>query len=130
MQTLGKIIKGILGIIAGVFLLSLFMGLCRVATTDPHADPGTETKSASASIVDALVDPQMDSLHDKVYRDSIEQYEALKQAGISNKNDRITLCTYAGMVVAAAVQAKDTEAIKKWKAIEKKDCRKAGMPFH
>lgn len=130
MQTLGKIVKGILGIIAGVFLLSMFVGLCSVANTDPYADPGTETKSASASLVDALVDPQMNAIEDKVLRDSIEQYNLIKQAGITNRNDRMQLCTYAGMVVAAAVQAKNAEALKEWKAIEKNDCRKAGMPFH
>jgi hypothetical protein len=37
-------------------------------------------------------------------------------------------CVHAGFVSAAFIQAKDEDSYKRWKAIEKTDCARAGVP--
>jgi hypothetical protein len=79
-------------------------------------------KPAAQSPLAAIL-PTMGDLEKQVAADSVAQYETAKAVG-----DAMTMCTYAGMVVAAFIQAKDAEKAKAWKAIEKADCAKAGMP--
>ena len=71
---------------------------------------------------DAAVDAQMDSTYDKVSEDMIAQYEIAKKQG-----DAVQTCVQAGMVSAAYLQAQDETKYNEWKAIEKSDCKAAGI---
>lgn len=64
----------------------------------------------------------MRDIENKVARDSVEQYEIAKRQG-----DPMMVCVQAGMVSAAWLQAKNEPEYKKWKDIEKDDCKKAGL---
>jgi len=72
---------------------------------------------------DQLVDQQMSDIHDKVARDAVEQYDIAKRQG-----DPIQTCVQAGIVSAAYLQAKDEGSYNTWKAIERADCARAGLP--
>jgi len=65
----------------------------------------------------------MAGIHQKVAKDAIDQYELTKKHGTL-----IERCVHAQMVGAAFLQAKDEENYVAWKAVEKADCAKAGMP--
>ncbi|MEI6707626.1 MAG: hypothetical protein WCK96_10885 [Methylococcales bacterium] len=71
----------------------------------------------------AMADVGMSGAYTKVINDSIDQYNITKRG-----DNKIEVCVHAGMVSAAFLQAKDEAGYKKWKAIEKNDCKKAGMP--
>lgn len=64
----------------------------------------------------------MRDIENKVARDAVEQYEIAKRQG-----DPMMVCVQAGMVSAAWLQAKNEPEYKKWKDIEKDDCKKAGL---
>lgn len=70
------------------------------------------------------VDTGLQDIHDKVAVDAVDQYEIVKRTG-----GAVERCTYAGMVVAAYVQAKDDASVVKWRAAQKADCDDAGVPF-
>lgn len=65
----------------------------------------------------------MGGMYQKVADDSIDQYELTKKHG-----SKIEICVHAGMVAAAFLQAKSEAKYAEWKAVEKADCAKAGMP--
>lgn len=65
----------------------------------------------------------MQDIENQVARDSVAQYEIAKR-----DSNPIQTCVQAGMVVAAFLQAKDEPNVRKWQAIEKVDCARAGMP--
>ena len=71
---------------------------------------------------DQAVDAQMDSTYDKVSSDMVAQYDIAKKQG-----DPMQTCVQAGMVSAAYLQAKDEAKYNEWKAIEKTDCKAAGI---
>lgn len=71
---------------------------------------------------DAAVDAQMDNTYDKVSEDMVAQYEIAKKQG-----DKMQTCVQAGMVSAAYLQAQDEAKYNEWKAIEKTDCKAAGI---
>ena len=71
---------------------------------------------------DQAVEAQMDSTYDKVSSDMVAQYDIAKKQG-----DPIQTCVQAGMVSAAYLQAKDEAKYDEWKAIEKTDCKAAGI---
>lgn len=73
--------------------------------------------------MDSHVASEMQRIEDQVAQDSVKQYEIAKRGG-----DAMQACVYAGMVVAAFLQAKDEPNYRKWQAIEKGDCAGAGMP--
>lgn len=54
---------------------------------------------------------------------TIQQYELVKKSGSPMER-----CTYASLVVAAAVQATDEQAHGKWKQVEADECKAAGVP--
>lgn len=89
-------------------------------------EPVQEEARKKESLLDkaqsAVTDIGMDGLYTKVINDSIDQYNITKRGG-----NAIEICVQAGMVSAAFLQAKDEAGYKKWKDIEKKDCKKAGM---
>lgn len=71
---------------------------------------------------DQAVEAQMDSTYDKVSSDMVAQYDIAKKQG-----DAMQTCVQAGMVSAAYLQAKDEVKYNEWKAIEKTDCKAAGI---
>ena len=71
---------------------------------------------------DAATDMQMDKVHNKVADDMVAQYEIAKKQG-----DAMQTCVQAGMVSAAYLQAQDEAKYNEWKAIEKTDCKVAGI---
>ena len=71
---------------------------------------------------DQAAEAQMDSTYDKVSSDMVAQYDIAKKQG-----DPIQTCVQAGMVSAAYLQAKDEAKYNEWKAIEKTDCKAAGI---
>lgn len=71
---------------------------------------------------DAAVDAQMDDIHSKVSDDMVAQYDIAKKQG-----DAMQTCVQAGMVSAAYLQAQDEAKYNEWKAIEKTDCKAAGI---
>ncbi len=59
----------------------------------------------------------------QVAKDFSENYEIAKRAGV--KTD---MCVQAMFVSSMYLQSKDEPNYLKWKAIEKQDCKAAGMP--
>ncbi len=83
----------------------------------------TDPRTASQSFTDALLDPQMKSITDKVARDAVDQYNIARNGG-----DKGDICLHAGMVAAAYLQAKDEANYLLWKTKRRNDCDAAGMP--
>lgn len=97
--------------------------VAKAAEASQGAPLETEHEKPDSGIVGRMADAGMKDIHSKVVADSIEQYEITKESG-----SKMESCVHAGMVAAAALQAKDREQYKKWKGIESKDCEAAGMP--
>lgn len=70
-----------------------------------------------------LVAVEMADVETKVATDSVAQYEIAKCQG-----DPMQVCVQAGFVSAAWLQAKNEPQYNSWKATEKADCAKAGVP--
>lgn len=66
----------------------------------------------------------LQNIHEQVAQDMIAQYQIAK-----NHGNAIETCVQAGLVVAGFLQAKQEENHKKWLAVQKTDCKKAGMPM-
>lgn len=86
----------------------------RAATATPAPRPRPPARDDAEQL--------MRDIENKVARDSVEQYEIAKRQG-----DPMMVCVQAGMVSAAWLQAKNEAEYKKWKDIEKDDCKKAGL---
>ena len=71
---------------------------------------------------DQAVEAQMNSNYDKVSSDMVAQYNIAKKQG-----DKMQTCVQASMVSAAYLQAKDEAKYNEWKAVEKTDCKAAGI---
>ncbi|MCC3344851.1 hypothetical protein [Psychrobacter sanguinis] len=65
---------------------------------------------------------QLTAIHAKVADDAVEQYDIAKKQG-----DKVQICAQAGIVSAAYMQAKDEPKYNEWKAVEKADCKAAGI---
>jgi hypothetical protein len=65
----------------------------------------------------------MTNIYDKVATDAEARYGIAKRQG-----DPIQICVQAGFVSAAWLQAKNEAQYGAWKATEKADCARAGMP--
>lgn len=65
---------------------------------------------------------QINTIHAKVANDAVEQYDIAKKQG-----DKVQICAQAGIVSAAYMQAKDEPKYNEWKAVEKADCKAAGI---
>ena len=70
---------------------------------------------------EAVSENQMDAINSQVAEDAVRQYE------IAKKGDAMDAYTQASFVWAAYLQAKDQENYKKWKEIEKKEAKAAGI---
>lgn len=64
----------------------------------------------------------MKKIKNQVAEDFVNQYNIAKSQG-----DLMQICAQAGIVSAAYLQANDQANYNKWKAIEKSDCRAAGL---
>lgn len=107
-----KILKWILIVFAAFIVLSCILS------------GGKSGGSASRSVTDAVVNPQMNAITDKVARDAVDKYNMAKETGSA-----IDICVQAGLVEAAWLQAKNQTEYKNWHAIKQSDCKKAGMPM-
>lgn len=65
----------------------------------------------------------MNVIKNNVALDAEQQYDIAKRYG-----DKIEIYVHASMVAAAYLQAKDEVNYERWKAIEKEDAKKAGLP--
>lgn len=72
---------------------------------------------------DRAVASGMADIEAKVATDAVAQYEIAKRQG-----DAMQTCVQAGMVSAAFLQAKNEAQYTQWKATERADCARAGMP--
>ena len=69
------------------------------------------------------VQKEMQKVENQVANDAVKQYEIAKKNGSA-----MDAYVQASMVAAAFLQAKDEENYKKWKEIEKKEAKLAGVP--
>ncbi len=97
-----KNIKGIIGLVVLVGLIWYFFG----------------------GGLDNQVKSDMQEIENQVAADAVEQYEIAKKNGTA-----MDAYVAAEMVKAAYLQAKDEENYKKWKAIEKGEAKRAGVPY-
>lgn len=65
----------------------------------------------------------MDNISQQVAADQIQQYEMVKR----NSGTKIEICGQASIIAAAYLNAKDEPNYRKWKDIERADCKAAGM---
>lgn len=93
--------KIVIGVVIAILLIYFFFG-------------GGLEKSANN---------QVQQIENQVALDFEKQYKIAKENGTA-----IDAYTQASLVSAAYLQANDQENYKKWKAIEKEEAKRAGMP--
>lgn len=64
----------------------------------------------------------VDRTAETLAEDYTKQYEIAKRGG-----DKMDICVQAGLVAAFYLEAKEESQYTAWKAIQKKDCRRAGL---
>jgi hypothetical protein len=72
--------------------------------------------------IEKQVANEMQKIENQVAKDMVEQYKIAKLNGSA-----IDAYVQAGMVAAAFLQANDSENYKKWKEVEKKEAKNAGL---
>lgn len=121
--------SGLKAIVFVVLVGALFLGgrsLCgEIAESERSARRSPEVPGASAieKVMNSATEQVSAGLNRQVIDDSVKQYEISKRSGT-----KIDACVHAGVVAAAFLQAKDEDGYTQWKATEKKDCTRAGMP--
>ena len=65
----------------------------------------------------------LDNIQQQVAADFVNQYEIAKRSGTA-----IDAHLHAGLAAAAYLQAGDESNYRKWKEIEKREARRAGLP--
>ena len=65
----------------------------------------------------------MNDIYKKVSADAVDQYNIANRQG-----DKIQICVQAGLVSAAYLPEKNESSYQNWKAIQKTDCQRAGIP--
>lgn len=70
-----------------------------------------------------VVQSMMKDGADQVARDAVVQYRIAARSG-----SVIDRCVQAGMVTAAYLQAQDEANYASWKAVQRRDCKAAGVP--
>jgi hypothetical protein len=68
------------------------------------------------------VTSNLNDIHQQVATDAVTQYNIAKRSGTP-----MDACVHAGIVAAGYLQAKNEAAYQQWKALEKADCRIAGL---
>jgi hypothetical protein len=109
---------------------------CSVMTTEPEKPKGITLLQGLLAVLgvvgvayyftigqDRAVASSMADIENKVAVDAVAQYEIAKRQG-----DAMQTCVQAGMVSAAYLQAKNEAQYTSWKATEKADCARAGLP--
>jgi hypothetical protein len=69
--------------------------------------------------------PSTQEDNDRSAENAVRQYQKVLHDGHSTQVD---VCVQAGLVNSAYLQAQDEMNYKKWKAIQKSDCARAGVP--
>jgi hypothetical protein len=69
------------------------------------------------------VEQEMRRIESDVAADAVKQYEIAKRSGSA-----MDAFIHAGLVAAAYLQAKDEANYQKWKAIERQEGARAGVP--
>lgn len=113
-MTFGKMVLGGITVVVGVAIWFSVMG---------DSTSSSPASGLTSSLTEHLTDNFERDINRKVVKDAADQYEIVKRNG-----SKMEACVHAGMVSAALVQAKDEEGLRKWKPIERADCRAAGMP--
>jgi ABC-type molybdate transport system substrate-binding protein len=65
----------------------------------------------------------LQEIEEQVAQDAVKQYEIVHRSGSA-----IDRCVHAGIVAAGFVQAKDEANYQVWKGIQRRECKRAGMP--
>lgn len=86
-------------------------------------NPSSETTSSSSVKTTSSHSNPFAIIENKVADDAVDQYNIVKRQG-----DKMQICVQAGVVSFAYLQAKDENNYRRWKSIEKTDCRAAGLP--
>jgi hypothetical protein len=63
--------------------------------------------------------------NDKSAASAVRQYQTMLH---DQHSTQVDVCVQAGLVSSAYLQAQDEMNYKKWKAIQKSDCARAGVP--
>lgn len=95
-------------------VLVIGVGSCAACTACVGAGVNQAAKHA---------DQAMGEIQDKVANDAVDQYNISKRQG-----DKMQACIQAGLVSAAYLQSKNEPKYNEWKAVEKADCKAAGVP--
>lgn len=133
----------LLNVVSGVLIISGFMVIysamnesrekylqenpeeaVRIQKEQVEAESARQIGKAAAA-AEAKKNPTrygMDKIYYQVVQDTVDQYNIAK-----NQGDAMQICVQAGLVSAAYLQAKNQEKYNEWKAIEKADCRAAGL---
>jgi hypothetical protein len=91
----------------------IFVAVCALVVAWYFFDAGVEKQAAN----------DMPRIESQAVKDMVREY------GIANRTGNpVDVCVHAGLVSAAALQAKDSEVYEHWKRIESDDCARAGLP--
>jgi hypothetical protein len=69
--------------------------------------------------------PNIQENNDKSAENAVRQYQRVLH---DQHSTQVDVCVQAGLVSSAYLQAQDEMNYKKWKAIQKSDCARAGVP--
>jgi len=69
--------------------------------------------------------PSIQELNDKSAESAVRKYQRVLH---DQHSTQVDVCVQAGLVSSAYLQAQDEMNYKKWKAIQKSDCARAGVP--
>lgn len=108
-----------------VGLVAAGRSLCS-SVSESIAQSGATQAPSSASIDHAFgsaTEAVSAGIDKQVLKETAEQYAFAKTNGSA-----MDACVHAGFLCAAFMQAKDADGFKKCKAIERADCKKAGIP--
>lgn len=108
-------LTGIAIVILIFIVFPLFIEIISSSSSETASDSSTKTTSSHSN--------PFTIIENKVADDAVEQYNIAKRQG-----DKMQICVQAGFVSAAYLQAKDENNYRKWKSIQKTDCRAAGLP--
>lgn len=99
--------KNVLALIFLGFVALVIFVSCSVSNMDSYS---SSAESFTSNILD------------EVANDAVKEYEIANRQG-----DKMMICVQAGMVAAAYLQAQNEPKYNEWMAIEKSDCRRAGL---
>lgn len=111
-----KAIKIFLGIVGLFILIGLFI------PKSHNSDAGATSSNPIDEAIHDQANEEMSHIENQVAKDAEEQYNIALRQG-----DKMQIAVQASMVAQAYLQAKDEANYKKWKDIEKKANKEAGL---